>query len=157
MARYSIWNAFYVSQTTQQTCWRACYEIMLRYKAMDPKKVYGLPNYNNMCARGILDSEFAACASVLKLGGIRFHWFKDITNVEHALRCWGPVWMSGFFGYEGSKHVVVLKGVDTGSNEVEINDPWRGYTANKTDSRWVPFSWFASKINPVSWSCQLWY
>ena len=157
MGEYSASRVYYIAQTTYATCWRAAYETMVRYKVGDPKKVYKLPNYNAMCANGIMDSQFYACAKALGLGGIRYHWFKVMANVEHALRNWGPIWVSGFYA-SGHKHIIVVKGIDTDANEIEICDPLRGYYA-PTQGKAImwPFSHFAKRINPASWSCQLWY
>lgn len=162
MSQYTIWNAFYVGQNTATTCWRAGYEMLLRYKAGDPQRARDLPNAAQMAQRGILDNEFPVCAQALGLGGIRYTYFQAIENLEHVLRTWGPVWSSGFFIKDKKagasfKHIVVVAGIDTDDETVLINDPMRAYAGAKGEGRWWPFSYWANNLNPVPWSCQLWY
>ena len=158
MGLYKVPNVYYIGQTTAQTCWRACYEIMLRHKGMDPQRAYNLPNAVKMATRGILDSEFPTCAAALGLGGIRYTYFQDIELLEHALRCWGPVWCSGFyFPNTQAKHIVVIGGVDVDDGKVLAFDPWRSFTGAQGKSVLWSFSYFANNLNPVPWACQLWY
>jgi hypothetical protein len=156
MSEYECPHSYYVGQSTKETCWRAAYEMLLRHKAGDPQKAFNLPNAAQMSTRGILDSEFATCAKELGLGGIRYTYFQAIENLEHALRNWGPIWVSGFY-CEGAKHVVCVKGIDVDDEKVLVNDPWRSYTGAKGKAVQWSFSYFAKNINPVPWSCQLWY
>jgi len=155
---YTVPNVYYTFQSTAQTCWRAGYEMLLRYKGKDPTLAHRLPNAAQMATRGIMDHEFYGCASALGLGGIRYTYFKDISLLEHALRSWGPVWVSGFFfpGTE-SKHIVVIGGVDVDDRKVLAYDPWRAYTGAQGKPVLWSFSYFSNNINPVPWACQLWY
>ena len=151
----SIWNAFYVPQKAPTTCWKAGYEMMIRYKGGDPKLTDSLPNHAQMVQRGIMDSEFSDCAKHIGLGTVSHSWFQQFNNMVHAIRSWGPVWCSGFF-LEGKKHIIVVKGVNIDDQEIEYNDPWRAFTGALPKSTWRPFSWFAKNVNPVAGSCQVW-
>ena len=156
MSMYEVPRTYYIGQSTVATCWRACYEVMIRYAVGDPKTAYTLPDHKRMEKSGIKDPHFPVCAKALGLGGIRWHWFKDIENMNHALRCWGPVWVSGFY-CDGHKHVVVVKGIDLDEKHILVIDPWRGYVGAKGKAVEWSFSYFRNRINPVPWSCQLWY
>jgi hypothetical protein len=156
MSAYECPNTYYVGQSTKETCWRAAYEMLLRYKGMDPKLADNLPNNSDMRTRGILDSEFAGCAKALGLGGIRYTYFKAIENLDWALRTCGPIWVSGFY-CDGYKHIVCVKGVDVDDAKVLVNDPWRTFTGAKAKTVEWSFSYFANNLNPVPWACQLWY
>jgi hypothetical protein len=163
MSEFTTKNTYYVGQVTKETCWAAAYETMIRHKGGDPAKVKTLPNYKEMCSRGILDGEFAACRDHIGLTSTRYTFFKDITNLEHSLRTHGPLWVSGFY-CEGHKHIVVIGGVriddtedqDDDDNEILMFDPWRAYNGAKAEPKWFPYSYFRNKLNPVSYSCQHW-
>ncbi len=155
MGKMTIWNAFYIAQTTPETCWHAAYETMVRYKAGNPAVVDQLPNAKEMSERGIYDSEFMACASRIGLEGTRYTYFKDIGNVEYALQKFGPIWVSGFYA-SGHKHIVTLAGVDTDDKKVYVNDPFRGWNGAEQRASWWDHGWFANRLNPVPWACQHW-
>ena len=147
----SIWNAFYVPQKKPTTCWKAGYEMMIRYKAGDPKKTDSLPRHSEMEERGILDKEFVECGQHIGLVGIKHEWFTDFNNMVHAIRYFGPVWCSGFF-LQGKKHIIVIKGVNIDDQEIEYNDPWRAFMGADAKSTWRSFAWFKKNVNPVPWS-----
>lgn len=145
----------YEGQATISTCWRACYRMLVGWKGKDRSIVDKLPNISKMLSRGILDSEFAACRDQLGLSSTRYTFFGTVSNVAHMVSTYGPIWVSGFY-CNGSKHIVLVTGVNVDEKTIRVNDPWRSFTGAKGKPSWWGHGYFYKNINPVSFACQHW-
>lgn len=64
----------------------------------------------------------------------------------------GPLWVAG--KWEGSKHINVVCGADTKTEQLCRIDPWSPNGVSKSEAEWVDFDRYVSKITDVKGGTQ---
>jgi hypothetical protein len=143
-------------QTTAETCWYACYEMLFAFKQRPITEIRDTIvkagfDYDDYYKNGLPVEDFRKVGRALRLTGFRGGFIStladDFQGFAQLLQNYGPVWCA--FS-RPSAHIVVVCGVNSKQNQIHIMNPWNRLGGFDADGQYIDPGTFKNRLNGVN-------
>jgi hypothetical protein len=137
---YVVPNVPLIPQTKNMACWYASAQMLVQWrrnKTMSTERAITDPSEDPASVKkwiannGINDAFIMTLVADLGLQAVP-PLCPTSSAIESWLRNYGPLWVNG------TSHITVIAGVDTGTEQVYVNDPW---PPNVGKQEWRGMAW----------------
>jgi hypothetical protein len=143
-------------QTTAETCWYACYEMIFAYKQRPISSIKDAIvkagfDFNDYYKNGLPISDYRKVGLALHLTGFRGGYVStladDYEGFADLLKRYGPMWCA--FS-RPSPHIVVVCGVNSKQGQIHIMNPWNRLGGFDADGQYLSPSKFHERLDSSS-------